>query len=922
MRQPGSVWAERALVALFLASLAGALNLVVTIHRDAARDAREKARIEAERVAEAAKPAPAASPPAPGTPPPAVAARPKPEDVPAIQPPPAPAAPPEDPTKAKLAAVADATAREMAAAKEADAKADASERAIANALAESGRWKRRELLVSQQVASIADRVRKIDQQVDALAFERDVLARERDALKAAVVKGRQHEGSYAVLPYKGPNGSWRRPIVLECVNGTVAMRPNGPVFSMLDLASMINPRSSPVILAIARELLKVQGSDSPDGAPVVPYFVFLVRPDGIRPYYEVRARLEPLGMAFGYELVEQDMKIDVPDFDDVRTWDGTIPLEEPLEAAPDGKDAKGRKGAGPAGNGLARTDRGADSARPDGGDVGLNWPGGGRDGEGPGPGGLAARGGTGEAKGGAGGADDDSPEAFVWPRPSARGSRPSAGTGATDGPDGLGGGPVAGPRRTPRSPIAAPRGGMFEPDGTVAKDRRGGGIGGGPPDDQAGAGGGGFTGPRGIKGTNPPGAGIAGAGDGARKKLGQAVEDWTAASRGSKSTGRIDPRLGGGTGAGSEDDLRQKGWKVVPDLEAADDSPATPGGGGGTAGGGGLGGSRAGASGSGSPSGVAPPSSSSASAGTSSIPAPEPLVLDGPDGGAEGGSPAAGGRGRPRGETIGDPAKPGSGPSGDEPGGLEWQAGSGKPPSSPTAPAAASGGSPARVGKPDAGGGAAEGPAGTSAASAPAGSSGGVKGSTGTAGPSAPPSGLGVSLGSSLGSGPPPSSSGGATPSMGGLVFGSSDAGQGSPGSSSGSPGKADGEPDFMPSAKGRIPEGPSKPIEVPFEITVACEPDGLVIHPGGYRITAGSIKDRRKDSLLVRQLLAVANQRAAADPLIRPKPRVKFLVEGNGSDTFWAARKQILFSGLGWPMSLQVTGDQQGPRLMEPQDW
>ena len=75
-------------------------------------------------------------------------------------------------------------------------------------------------------------------------------------------------------------------------------------------------------------------SDSPDGAPVVPYFVFLVRPDGIRPYYEARARLEPLGIAFGYELIEQDLKVDVPDFDNLAAWDGTIPLEEPLMPAP------------------------------------------------------------------------------------------------------------------------------------------------------------------------------------------------------------------------------------------------------------------------------------------------------------------------------------------------------------------------------------------------------------------------------------------------------------------------------------------------------------------------------------------------------------------------------------------------------------
>ena len=214
------------------------------------------------------------------------------------------------------------------------------------------------MLVKQQVAALDEQARKIDRQIDSLAAERDVLAQERDGLKAAVAKSQQGKGSYAVLPYKGENGSWRRPIVLECSNGTVTLLPKGPTFSLLDLSSMVNPRSSPVILAIARELLRVQMSESPDGSPVVPYFVFLVRPDGIRPYYEIRARLERLGIAFGYELIDQNLKVDVPDYDNVATWDGTIPLEEPILAAPR-SGGPGTGDGGGTGDGLAWPSTGA-----------------------------------------------------------------------------------------------------------------------------------------------------------------------------------------------------------------------------------------------------------------------------------------------------------------------------------------------------------------------------------------------------------------------------------------------------------------------------------------------------------------------------------------------------------------------------------
>jgi hypothetical protein len=123
------------------------------------------------------------------------------------------------------------------------------------------------------------------------------------------------------------------------------------------------------------------------------------------------------------------------------------------------------------------------------------------------------------------------------------------------------------------------------------------------------------------------------------------------------------------------------------------------------------------------------------------------------------------------------------------------------------------------------------------------------------------------------------------------------------------------------PFIKSRTADKPSPPIDVPFEIVVACGADGLVVHPGGYQITARSLKEERADSLLIRQLVAVAVQRAETDPSIRPKPRVKFLVENNGASTFWEARRQVLFAGLDWPMTLHVTGTQT-PTLRDKETW
>jgi hypothetical protein len=116
-------------------------------------------------------------------------------------------------------------------------------------------------------------------------------------------------------------------------------------------------------------------------------------------------------------------------------------------------------------------------------------------------------------------------------------------------------------------------------------------------------------------------------------------------------------------------------------------------------------------------------------------------------------------------------------------------------------------------------------------------------------------------------------------------------------------------------------PDRPSGAIEIPFPIVVVCRRNDVLLHPGGYRLSTealqkGAGKGTSQESLLKRELLALVRRRAQVDPMIRPRPSVKFLVETGGATTFWTARRQLLFSGLDWPMSLQVAGPQHEPAL------
>ena len=313
MRRPRSgIGAELAPLVLILACLAGSLALIVLVHRRATTR-------PTSRLAVAVALPPAQEPPGP-------VAEPVPDDP---EPPPVPA--PEDPTPRVLAKLTAAEADQLLEASKADRKAAALEVARKAALAESERWRRRESLVRLQLDTLDSKVRKLENHVDEMALERDALEKELDARKAMAAQNRSRPGQ-AILPHRGQNGTWRRPIVVECTNGMAILRPQGIGFGLLELASGFGPASNPFVATVAREALRIQGNKSPDGQMVIPYIFFLVRPDGIRAYYEARGRLEPLGITFGYELADQDWEVDFPDLDDVKTWDGSAP------GRPDGLD--------------------------------------------------------------------------------------------------------------------------------------------------------------------------------------------------------------------------------------------------------------------------------------------------------------------------------------------------------------------------------------------------------------------------------------------------------------------------------------------------------------------------------------------------------------------------------------------------------
>ena len=116
--------------------------------------------------------------------------------------------------------------------------------------------------------------------------------------------------SYAVVPYRGPHETFRRPIYVECRAAAVILQPEGIVLTEDDFSGPLGP-GNPLAAALraARERLLAEKGFNPQQSGE-PYPLLLVRPDGIAAYYAARSAMTSWDCEFGYELIGEDWKLD------------------------------------------------------------------------------------------------------------------------------------------------------------------------------------------------------------------------------------------------------------------------------------------------------------------------------------------------------------------------------------------------------------------------------------------------------------------------------------------------------------------------------------------------------------------------------------------------------------------------------------
>ncbi len=148
---------------------------------------------------------------------------------------------------------------------------------------------------------------------DRLVSQADALRKRIEDQKMEVERARQAAASrppsYAIIPYTGPNQTRRRPLYIECREDSIVLQPEGIVLDDDDFRGPMGP-GNPLAATVRSMADHIRRHAQSTGEATVPYPLLIVRPNGILTYYVAREALQVLGFDFGYELIEQDWKVE------------------------------------------------------------------------------------------------------------------------------------------------------------------------------------------------------------------------------------------------------------------------------------------------------------------------------------------------------------------------------------------------------------------------------------------------------------------------------------------------------------------------------------------------------------------------------------------------------------------------------------
>jgi hypothetical protein len=167
-----------------------------------------------------------------------------------------------------------------------------------------------------ELATIAAERSRFEASQAANAPKLDSLQQQIDSLEAKRqrMQGTVNEGSrYTFVPFDGVSGTTRRPILIECTDKGLRFLPEDILLTADELRGSSVTRNPALAGANAlKEYWKRQG-ERRNEPPA--YVLLVVRPSGSVSYHVARKLLTSLDEPFGYELVEEDWQLDLPEAD-------------------------------------------------------------------------------------------------------------------------------------------------------------------------------------------------------------------------------------------------------------------------------------------------------------------------------------------------------------------------------------------------------------------------------------------------------------------------------------------------------------------------------------------------------------------------------------------------------------------------------
>ena len=162
----------------------------------------------------------------------------------------------------------------------------------------------------------ADLARESKPESDSLQKEIDAKAEEIAELNRQIEELRNkadeagEKTTYAILPYRGKTGTFRRPIYVECDENGIRLMPERVQFVPEDFLVAKYPGNPfDAGLRAARQYFIETGEGSSENEP---YPLLILKPESAQTYYIAKSALASWGGEFGYEFVESDAEIEYP----------------------------------------------------------------------------------------------------------------------------------------------------------------------------------------------------------------------------------------------------------------------------------------------------------------------------------------------------------------------------------------------------------------------------------------------------------------------------------------------------------------------------------------------------------------------------------------------------------------------------------